>query len=94
MFEDVIDNVSRRTKVSKRVARVAVKAVFAAIGQGMRRHDRVAVPAFGAFSVTRRRGRKVLHPATGRPVHIRAGFVPVFRPFGDLRRSVRRYRAK
>ena len=94
MLEDLIDHVSRKTKVSKRTARVAVKASFAAIAQAMRKHDRVAVPAFGAFGVVRRRGRRVLHPATGQPVRIRAGFVPAFRPFDELRHTVRTRRAK
>jgi nucleoid DNA-binding protein len=94
MVEDVIDHVSRKTKVSKRTARVAVRSAFAAIAQAMHRHERVAVPAFGAFCVSRRRGRRVLHPATGLPVRIRAGFVPAFRPFDELRHTVRTRRAK
>jgi len=58
--------------MTKKQAAEAFDAVFAAIGGGLRKNERVQVPGFGSFAVSKRGARKGRNPATGEAITIKA----------------------
>ncbi len=58
--------------MTKKQAAEAVEIVFDTIAKHLKKDDRVQVPGFGSFSVSKRGARKGRNPATGAAITIKA----------------------
>lgn len=88
---DIVDKVAGRVDgITKKQAGEAFDAVFDSITGFLRKGDRVTLPGFGSFSVSRRAARKGRNPATGQEIHIPASKNARFKAGKDLKEAVNR----
>ena len=88
---DIVDQVASSVEgVTKKQAGEAFDAVFASITKHLRKGDRVTVPGFGSFSVTKRAARTGRNPATGKAIQIKASKNARFKAGKDLKTAVNR----
>lgn len=70
---DIVDRVADTVgEITKKQAGEAFDAVFDTIARQLRRGERVQVPGFGSFSVSKRAARQGRNPKTGETIRIRA----------------------
>jgi DNA-binding protein HU-beta len=74
---------------SKRQANEAVNAVLDAITKALSKGDKVTLPGFGAFSVSKRAARMGVNPRTGAKIRIAATKVPKFKAGKALKDAVK-----
>ncbi|HHX87891.1 MAG TPA: HU family DNA-binding protein [Firmicutes bacterium] len=86
---ELIETVSEKTEVTKKVAEKVVNAVFESITESLAGGDRVQVIGFGTFEVRQRGAREGRNPATGEKIMIPALKVPAFKAGKNLKDSVR-----
>ncbi len=89
---DFIENIAKRTKVSKAEAQRMVEAVFGEIESGLKsskkaEDGRFAIGGFGVFSVSKRGARMGRNPRTGEQIKIKASKVLKFRPAANLKKA-------
>lgn len=88
---DIVDQVATNVEgVTKKQAGEAFDAVFASITKFLRKGDRVTVPGFGSFSVSKRAARTGRNPATGKAIQIKASKNARFKAGKDLKAAVNR----
>ncbi len=86
---ELIETVSEKTEVTKKVAEKVVNAVFESITDSLAGGDKVQVIGFGTFEVRQREAREGRNPATGEKIMIPALKVPVFKAGKNLKDKVR-----
>ncbi len=86
---ELIEAVSEKTEVTKKVAEKVVNAVFESISDSLAGGDKVQVIGFGTFDVRRREAREGRNPATGEKIAIPALKAPVFKAGKNLKDKVR-----
>lgn len=69
---DIIDKIASDADLTKKQAGEAFDSVFDTITRMLKKGDRVSVPGFGSFSVTKRAARMGRNPATGEAIKIKA----------------------
>lgn len=74
--------------LTKKQAGEAVDAVFDCITRFLKRGDRVQVPGFGTFSVSRQKARQGRNPKTGATITIAARNKAAFKPGKDLKEAI------
>lgn len=82
---DFAKDVASITGTSEADAKVAVLAVFEAIGNAAVKGEEVAIPGFGKFSVKDRPERQGRNPATGEAITIAAAKKVSFTPAKGLK---------
>lgn len=85
---DLAQTLSRELKISLLNARKAVTLLFDSISEGLARKERVMIIGFGTFDVTKRRARRILHPATREEMHLPECNKPIFKPGKELKAAV------
>ena len=80
---ELIENVVKTTKLTKKDASAAVDATLAAIKKGTKKG--VVIAGFGSFSVSNRKARVGRNPRTGEEIKIRASKGVRFRPGKDYK---------
>jgi DNA-binding protein HU-beta len=75
---EFIDEVARKSDMSKAQAGKAVDAVFDTITEALKKKDDVRLVGFGTFSVSRREAREGRNPRTGETIKIKASNQPKF----------------
>jgi len=85
---ELIDEVSTKTGLTKRVSRETVDAVISAITDSLTREEKVTLVGFGIFQVRKRKAREGRNPQTGKAIQIPAKKVPKFRAGKNLREVV------
>ena len=90
---DFIENIAKRSKVTKAEAKRMVEAVFGEIEQGLKgakKADagRYAIGGFGVFSVSKRGARTGRNPRTGETIKIKASKNPTFKAGKALKDAV------
>lgn len=75
---DLMDTVAKKAGIPKGKAEAAVAAVFAAIGDALKKGEKAAFVGFGTFSVSKRKARKGRNPQTGKEITIAARKVVKF----------------
>lgn len=85
---ELIDRVSTKTGLTKRVSRETVDAVISAITDSLTREEKVTLVGFGIFQVRKRKAREGRNPQTGKAIQIPAKKVPKFRAGKNLRKVV------
>ncbi len=86
---EFIDEVARKTDLTKAEAGKAVEAVLGTISDTLKRGGDVTFTGFGKFTVQARAARTGVNPRTGEKVQIAATKVPKFSAGSQLKASVK-----
>ena len=76
---DLIEHVTKKTKLTKKDATAAVDAALDGIRRGTKRGG-VSLAGFGSFNVTNRKARMGRNPQTGEAIKIKASRSVRFKP--------------
>lgn len=87
--KDLVEEVSKSAKITKKEAADAVDAVFEAITKALTAGDSVLLTGFGKFEVRHRDSRPGINPKTLESIQIPARTVPVFKAGKSLKESVK-----
>jgi DNA-binding protein HU-beta len=86
---DIVEKVFNSVEdVTKKQAAEAFDCIFEAITKHLAKGERVQIPGFGSFSVSKRAARKGRNPATGATINIPASKNVRFKSGKDLKDSV------
>ncbi|MBI4611058.1 MAG: integration host factor subunit beta [Candidatus Rokubacteria bacterium] len=85
---DLIDELSKVCKLTKRESETIVETVFDSITEALARGDKVELRGFGNFRIRQRRARRGRNPKTGTMVSVPAKRVPLFKVGQELRELV------
>ncbi|MEO0224434.1 MAG: HU family DNA-binding protein [candidate division WOR-3 bacterium] len=85
----LINEVAKRSGITKKDAKAAVDAVFSAIKDALAKGQRVRLIGFGTFEVRKRNQRKGKNPKTGQTITIPARKVPAFKASSELKKLVK-----
>ncbi len=85
---DLIDELSKVCKLTKRESETIVETVFDSITEALARGDKVDLRGFGSFRIRQRRARRGRNPKTGTMVSVPAKRVPFFKVGQELRELV------
>jgi DNA-binding protein HU-beta len=70
---DIVDHIASSVDgLTKKAAGEALDAAIEAISKGLKKGDRIQIPGFGSFAVSKRAARKGRNPATGATINIKA----------------------
>ncbi len=86
---ELVEAVSRKTGLTKRVSREVIGAMTSAISNSLAREEKVTLVGFGTFRVMERKARRGVNPQTRKTIQIPAKKVPRFVPGKGLRAAVR-----
>lgn len=86
---EVINEVARKTGLSRREAEVGVQTMLDIISQEIAKGNKVTLTGFGTFDVGKRRARAGVNPRTGDPINIPATKMPRFKPSRSMRSKVK-----
>ena len=76
--EELISEISKKTKVSKKDAGLILSATIETIEKSVKKGDKVTLVGFGTFSKKHREARKGRNPQTGKELKIAAKNIPAF----------------
>ena len=76
--EELIAEISKKTKVSKKDAGLILSATIETIEKSVKKGDKVTLVGFGTFSSKHRAARNGRNPQTGKTIKIAAKKVPAF----------------
>lgn len=85
---DIVDKVAAGADLTKKQAADALGAALQAITSVLVNGERVQLPGFGSFVVSRRAARTGRNPATGASIFIPASNNVRFKPGKDLKAAV------
>ena len=80
--------VEQQDQITRREAEVVVNRILDAIGDALKRGERVELRGFGSFYAKLRNARIGRNPKTGAAVEVPAKVVPQFKPGKELRERV------
>lgn len=92
-FQDFVDLVYDGIEdkgVSRKELEKAIRIIFSEIKECLEHNESVSIPKFGKFKSVLRKPRKGYNPKTKETINVLAQVVPTFKPYNDLRLSVRR----
>jgi DNA-binding protein HU-beta len=90
---DIVDHIAGSVDgLTKKAAGEAFDAAIAAITKGLKKGERVQVPGFGSFSVSKRAARKGRNPATGATITIKASKNVRFKAGKELKETLNKGR--
>ena len=85
---ELATEVSRKAKVSHKVAKVVVDAVFEEMVKALRRGDRVEIRGFGSFVIRNYGSYQGRNPKTGETVNVAPKKLPYFKVGKELKERV------
>lgn len=85
---ELATEVSRKVKVSHKVAKVVVDAVFEEMVKALRRGDRVEIRGFGSFVIRNYNSYEGRNPKTGETVSVAPKKLPYFKVGKELKERV------
>lgn len=86
---ELINEVARKTGLSRREAEVGVQTMLDLVVKEMVRGGKITLTGFGTFDVGKRKERAGVNPRTGKPIKILAVKMPRFKPSKNLRSRVK-----
>jgi DNA-binding protein HU-beta len=90
---DIVEQIANSVDgMTKKAAGEAFDAAIAAVSKSLRKGDRVQIPGFGSFSVSKRAARKGRNPATGAAITIKASKNVRFKAGKELKDSLNKGR--
>ena len=85
---DLVEEVVKVSRLSKKHAEIVVLAVFDSITEALHRDDKIELRGFGSFRVRKRRSRQGRNPKTGDRVDVPEKRIPYFKPGKELRELI------
>lgn len=82
---ELITSVAQKADLTKKDAEKAVKAVFDAISESLKKEEKVQVIGFGTFEVRHRKAREGRNPQNNDPIQIAASKTPAFKAGKQLK---------
>ena len=82
---DIVDEIADKTGVTKKQAADAFEVIIASITKSLKKGERVQLPGFGSFAVSKRGARQGRNPATGATIQIKASKSVRFKMGKDLK---------
>ena len=76
--EELITEISKKAKVSKKEASLVLSAAMDSIQKSVKKGNKVTLVGFGTFSSKHRAARNGRNPQTGKAIKIAAKNVPAF----------------
>ena len=76
--EELISEISKKAKVSKKDASLVLSATIDTIQKSVKKGNKVTLVGFGTFSSKKRAARNGRNPQTGKTIKIAAKTVPSF----------------
>lgn len=86
---ELVASIGKEAKISKASAEKALNAFTASVTKALKKGERVALPGFGTFSVTKRKARIGRNPQTGKEIKIPAAKVAKFKAGNLLKNAVK-----
>lgn len=85
---ELIASVAQKSDLTKKDAEKAVKAVFEAVSESLKKGDKVQIIGFGTFEVRTRKAREGRNPRNNKPIKIPASKTPAFKAGKQLKDMV------
>ena len=85
---ELIASVAQKSELTKKDAEKAVKAVFEAVSESLKKGDKVQIIGFGTFEVRARKAREGRNPRNNKPIKIPASKTPAFKAGKQLKDMV------
>ena len=85
---DLIEVISKQSKISRLETKLCVKVILAELTSAIASGEGVEVRGFGGFYKRHRKGRIGINPKTGEKTEVAEKFVPFFKPGKFLKESV------
>ncbi len=86
---ELVAAIGKEAKVSKASAEKTLKVFTATVTKALKKGDRLSLPGFGTFSVTKRKARVGRNPQTGKEIKIPAAKVAKFKAGSALKSAVK-----
>lgn len=86
---ELVEALAKATDMTKADADRALNATLDLITKTLKKGDKVTIPGFGTFSVTKRAARTGRNPATGETIKIKAKKTPKFKAGAGLAEAVK-----
>ena len=86
---ELIEAIAKSTSLTKADSGRALDAVIEAVTKTLKKGDRVSLPGFGSFSISKRSARTGRNPQTGEAIKIKARKVAKFKAGTKLAEAVR-----
>jgi DNA-binding protein HU-beta len=84
---ELVTAIGKEANISKASAEKALNSFTGVVTKALKKGDRLSLPGFGTFSVTKRKARVGRNPQTGKEIKIPAAKVAKFKA-GSLLKSV------
>ena len=81
---DLIAKIADDAELTKAQANASLDAFIGAVGQSLKKGDKVTLVGFGTFTVSKRKARVGRNPKTGESIKIKAKKVARFKPGKEL----------
>ena len=85
---DLVAAMVEKSSLSKKSCEMALEAFVAAVGDALKRGDKVHMVGFGTFEIKERAARMGRNPRTKETVEIPASKQPTFRPGKGLKEII------
>ncbi len=85
---DLVEAIAKGSGLTKADAGRALDATLDSITKTLKKGDKVTIPGFGTFSITKRAARTGRNPATGETIKIKAKKTPKFKAGAGLSDAV------
>ena len=85
---ELIASVAQKSDLTKKDAEKAVKAVYEAVRESLKKGDKVQIIGFGTFEVRARKAREGRNPRNNKPIKIPASKTPAFKAGKQLKDMV------
>jgi DNA-binding protein HU-beta len=90
---DIVEHIANSVDgLTKKAAGEALQAAIEAVSKALKKGDRVQMPGFGSFSVSKRGARKGRNPKTGATIQIKASKNVRFKAGKELKDSLNKGR--
>lgn len=91
---ELIDRVSEKTGLPRRLSRQAVESLVASVKRSLQRGEDVHIVGFGSFKVLNRAPRRGRNPRTGQLINVPAKKAVKFAPGKDFKERIAATTAK
>lgn len=85
---DTVSQIAEKLGITKKQAGEAYDLLFELFTKSLKKGNRVQVPKFGSFSVSKRKARTGRNPATGEKIRIKASKSVRFSAGQDLKQAL------
>ena len=86
---ELVAAIGKDAKISKASAEKTLNAFVANVTKALKKGDRLALPGFGTFSVSKRKARVGRNPQTGKEIKIPAAKLAKFKAGSALKSAVK-----